>query len=132
MPFKNVPSDQLLDYESASKLNEYAGILAEDAILVDVDDREQAEVLMNIVDDQELRCRVYDTDKGRHFLFKNDVVKNCGNSKKLACGLVADIKAGCRNSYSILKVRGKERRRRTKSGTFQLYFNVAVERIHKR
>lgn len=109
MPFKNVPSDQLLDYESASKLNEYAGILAEDAILVDVDDREQAEVLMNIVDDQELRCRVYDTDKGRHFLFKNDVVKNCGNSKKLACGLVADIKAGCRNSYSILKVRGKER-----------------------
>lgn len=109
MPFKNVPSDQLLDYESASKLNEYAGILAEDAILVDVDDREQAETLMNIVDDQELRCRVYDTDKGRHFLFKNDVVKNCGNSKKLACGLVADIKAGCRNSYSILKVRGKER-----------------------
>lgn len=109
MPFKNVPSDQLLDYESASKLNEYAGILAEDAILIDVDDREQAEVLMDIVDDQELRCRVYDTDKGRHFLFKNDVVKNCGNSKKLACGLVADIKAGCRNSYSILKVRGKER-----------------------
>lgn len=109
MPFKNVPSDQLLDYESASKLNEYAGILAEDAILIDVDDREQAEVLMDIVDDQELRCRIYDTDKGRHFLFKNDVVKNCGNSKKLACGLVADIKAGCRNSYSILKVRGKER-----------------------
>lgn len=109
MPFKNVPSDQLLDYESVSNLNEYAGILAEDAILVDVDDREQAEVLMGIVDDQELRCRVYDTDKGRHFLFKNDVVKNCGNSKKLACGLVADIKAGCRNSYSILKVRGKER-----------------------
>lgn len=109
MPFKNVPSDQLLDYESASKLNEYAGILAEDAILVDVDDREQAETLMDIVEDQELRCRVYDTDKGRHFLFKNDVVKNCGTAKKLACGLVADIKAGCRNSYSILKVRGKER-----------------------
>ena len=45
MPFKDVPSDQLLTKEQADELPEYAGVLADDTILIDIDDEEQAEKL---------------------------------------------------------------------------------------
>ena len=48
MPFKDVSSDQLLTKEEADELPEYAGVLADDTILIDVDDQEQAEKLLNI------------------------------------------------------------------------------------
>lgn len=44
-----------------------------------------------------------------HFLFKNTKIKNCPNRTKLACGLTADIKAGFKSSYEVLKIDGKER-----------------------
>ena len=109
MPFKGVPSNQLMTYEEVKNLDEYAGIIADDIILVDVDDLEQSDKLMNIVEDLQLNCRVYQTTRGRHFLFKNDKVDKCGTHLKLAIGLTADIKIGSKNSYEVLKYDGKER-----------------------
>lgn len=106
--FKNAAD--LETYRQVKDLPEFAGILAENVILIDVDDFEQSEIMMKIVEDMQLRCRVYETSRGKHFLFKNDdrVEKNKIHTK-LACGLTADIKLGTRNSYSILKYDGKER-----------------------
>lgn len=101
--------EKLLTLEEAQKLDEYAGILAPDTILIDVDDMEQSEILMNIIEEKQINCRVYQTTRGRHFLFKNKGVEKCGTGKKLACGLEADIKIGSKNSYSILKFKGEER-----------------------
>ena len=109
IPFKGVPTDQLMTYEEVKNLDEYAGILADDIILIDVDDLEQSDKLMNIVEDLQLNCRVYQTTRGRHFLFKNDKVDKCGTHLKLAIGLEADIKIGSKNSYEVLKYDGKER-----------------------
>lgn len=109
MPFKDVPSSQLKTYDEVKDLDEYAGILAEDVILVDIDNMEQSEILMNIVEDLQLNCRVYQTTRGRHFLFKNNGVKSCSTHSTLAIGLEADVKLGCKNSYSILKFGGEER-----------------------
>ena len=96
--------------EEVQQYDEYAGILADDVVLIDVDDAAQSEILMDIVEDLQLDCRVYQTTRGRHFLFKNDGrITSCGTGKKLACGLTADIKIGSRNSYSILKYKGEER-----------------------
>lgn len=108
-PFKDVPASDLKTYDEVKDLDEYAGILAEDVILVDIDNLEQSEILMNIVEDLQLNCRVYQTTRGRHFLFKNNGVKNCSTHSMLAIGLEADIKLGCKNSYSILKFGGEER-----------------------
>lgn len=105
--FKNIKSFK--NYTEVKNLSEFAGILADDVILVDIDDADQSEILMKIVEDMQLDCRVYQTTRGRHFLFKNDGVNRCGTKKKLACGLTADIKLGSRNSYSILKYNGEER-----------------------
>ena len=117
MPFKNASPSDLRTYEEIRSLPEFAGILHENTILIDVDDFEQSEILMKIVEDYELRCRVYETSRGKHFLFKNldettdqYIQSTCKIKTSLACGLSADIKVGCKNSYSILKYQNKERK----------------------
>lgn len=107
--FKNVPASELHTLEEAEQFDEYAGILDENAILVDIDDFEQSEILFKIVEEKQLNCRVYETTRGKHFLFLNDGIEKCYTHCKLACGLTADIKVGVKNSYEVLKVDGKER-----------------------
>lgn len=109
IPFKDVPANELKTYNEVKDLPEFAGILANDVILIDVDDKEQSDKLMDVVEDLQLNCRVYETTRGRHFLFKNDKVDKCGTHLTLAIGLTADIKIGSKNSYSILKYNGIER-----------------------
>lgn len=109
MQFKGVPSSQLMTYDEVKDLPEYAGILADDVILIDIDDKAQSDIMMDIVEDLQLNCRVYQTTRGRHFLFKNDKVDGCSTHSTLAIGLTADIKIGKKNSYSILKFNGEER-----------------------
>ena len=109
MQFKGVPSSQLMTYDEVKDLQEYAGILADDVILIDIDDKAQSDIMMDIVEDLQLNCRVYQTTRGRHFLFKNDKVDGCSTHSTLAIGLTADIKTGKKNSYSILKFNGEER-----------------------
>lgn len=96
-------------YEEVEPLPEFAGILAEETILIDVDDFDQSEILMNMVEDLQLNCRVYVTTRGKHFLFKNSKIDKCFTHCKLACGITADIKVGVKNSYEVLKYDGKER-----------------------
>ena len=107
--FKNRSDFKTL--EQVQSLDEYAGILANDAVLIDVDDGEQSELLMDIVEHLQLNCRVYQTTRGKHFLFKNSngQVQKCFTHANLACGLTADIKCGVKNSYEVLKFNGKER-----------------------
>lgn len=105
--FKN--RNDFKSYEEVKDLPEFAGILADNTILVDIDDGEQAEVLMNIVEDFQLNCRVYKTTRGKHFLFRNTNIDKCYTHCNLACGITADIKVGCKNSYEILKFDNKER-----------------------
>lgn len=96
-------------YEQVESLPEFAGILAENAILVDLDDSKQAEILMNIVENLQLDCKVIDTTRGKHFLFHNTKIKSCSTHSTLAVGLTADIKVGFKSSYEVLKVNGEER-----------------------
>lgn len=105
--FKNV--SELRSLKEVEQFESYAGVLSEDTILIDVDDMTQAEILMKIVEEREIRCRVYQTTKGMHFLFKNTHVHNCKTRSALACGITADIKLGSKNSYEVLKIDGQIR-----------------------
>lgn len=97
-------------YEQVQSLSEFAGILNTDTILIDIDDYDQSELLFKIVQDKDLKCRVYETTRGKHFLFNNKGVDTNRTKANLAIGLIADIKIGKRNSYSILKFKDKERK----------------------
>ncbi|ETK27378.1 phage/plasmid primase, P4 family [Paenibacillus larvae subsp. larvae DSM 25719] len=99
-----------ISYEWARKLPEYAGILAEDIILVDVDDMDTSDTLLQIVDDLAIPCFVVDTTRGKHFLFRNSEVSTNKTKTKTAVGIQVDMKLGSRNSYQILKHNGVARK----------------------
>lgn len=67
--FKGV--EKLKTRSEVQGLDEYAGILGEETILIDVDDGETSDLLYQIVQDLSLKCRVYKTTRGKHFLFRN-------------------------------------------------------------
>lgn len=104
--FKDRP---LASLEDVKGLDEYAGILADDVICIDIDDHDQSEKLMDIVEDLQINCQVMQTTRGRHFYFHNTGVDKCYTGTKLAIGLTADIKVGSHNSYAVVKFKGKER-----------------------
>lgn len=98
-----------MTFEQVQSLPEYAGILAAETILIDVDDFEASEILFKVVKEYALTCRVYRTSRGKHFLFKNSGVPTNKTGCKLAIGLTADIKIGTRNSYEVLKYDNQNR-----------------------
>ena len=97
------------NYEEVKDLNGFGGILADDTILIDIDDADQSNILMTIVEEYQLDCKVYCTSRGRHFLFKNTEIQRNRTHAQLAVGLIADIKVGSRTSYEVIKVDGEER-----------------------
>ena len=107
--FKGVPSNKLRTLQEAQQCNEYGGVLAKDTIFIDIDDSEQSEILMNIVEDLQLDCKVICTTRGKHFIFKNSKITRCYTHVQLAIGLTADIKTGFKDSYEKLKSDGEER-----------------------
>ena len=113
MKFKNT---DVLTYDEVKDLPEYAGVLNDDTVLIDIDDkdykirgRKPSDVLMDIIEDLQLNCRVHESRGGIHVLFKNDNRhKKCLTGKTLACGIPSDIKVGT-SSYEVLKIDNNER-----------------------
>ena len=92
-------------------LDEYAAILGEETILIDVDDGETSDLLFKIVQDLALKCRVYATTRGKHFYFKNPegYVEKSWTKQTLALGIETDAKVGRNNSYAIMRFKGVDR-----------------------
>jgi len=107
--FKGVK--KLKTLEQVQDLDEYAGILGEETILIDVDDAETSDLLFNMVKDLGLKCRVYATTRGKHFLFRNPEgwVEKSWTKQTLAVGITTDAKVGRNNQYEILKFKGVNR-----------------------
>lgn len=120
MPFKDKSSSELLTLEEAQKFSEYAGILADNTILVDIDDGEQAEIMLNIVRSEELKCKVIATSRGMHFLFKCDKPMANRTHCHIGIGLIADFKGGGKASYEVLKHDNVEREVLYDTGEYQL------------
>lgn len=108
--FKGATEGDLLTLDVARKFPEYAGVLRDDAVLIDIDDGEQSKLLLNIVKAKSIKCRVIATSRGMHFLFKNNgELMNNKTHCRLAIGLTADIKGTGKASYEVLKTDGVER-----------------------
>lgn len=97
--------------EDVQDLDEYAAILGEETILIDVDDGETSDLLFKIVQDLALKCRVYATTRGKHFYFKNPegYVDKSWTKQTLALGIETDAKVGRNNSYAIMRYKGVDR-----------------------
>lgn len=116
MSFKGKDSSELLTFDEANKFDEFAGVLNDNVILIDIDDydkdgqlkygRPMSEVLLKMIEENNVICRVYKATRGYHFLFKTKDVDKCYTDVNLACGIRADIKVGSKNSYEVLKYKG--------------------------
>ena len=66
--------------------------------------------MLKIVKGEKLKCRVYETTRGKHFLFKNDLQKTNKTNCIMAIGLNTDIKLGDKCSYEVIKFNNKSRK----------------------
>ena len=108
--FKNIPDSDLRTLEQAEKCESYAGILAPGVVLLDFDIKEQSDIAYIIIQRMGISCRIYQSDKGYHFLMRaNDKLTKCQTRVKLACGVICDVKVGTSASYECLKVNGHVR-----------------------
>lgn len=105
-PFKDAKKLKTLNEISG----DYAGVLAKNTILIDIDDKEQSDILYKILKDLGINSLILETSRGKHFYFKNTEVKKCFTHANLAIGLKADIKSGFTNCYGVLKNDGLERK----------------------
>ena len=97
--------------EDVQDLDEYAAILGDETILIDVDDGKTSDLLFEIVQYLDLKCRVYATTRGKHFYFKNPegFVEKGWTKQLLAVGIETDAKVGRNNSYAIMRFNGVDR-----------------------
>lgn len=93
-----------------SHLGSYGGILKDDVILVDSDDEKQSEILFKIIQDLDIKCNVIQTDRGKHFYFKNTDVKSNKIGNQCPLSLTLDYKLGNRNTVVPLKINGVDRK----------------------
>lgn len=96
-------------YEQVQSLPEFAGVLGDGIILVDLDDFDESEMLFNIIKAENINCIVTKTNKGKHFFFKNHLLLSNKTRCKTAVGLTADIKLGEKASYAVLKYQKQQR-----------------------
>ncbi|WP_158078706.1 primase C-terminal domain-containing protein [Clostridium puniceum] len=95
--------------EEVKDLEEYGGVLGDDYILIDIDTKEESEVLMTIIKDKGINCTTIKTTRGMHFYFKNIGGKANVIHKPSALGIIVDIKLGSKNAVIPLKIKGKVR-----------------------
>ncbi|MBU5214579.1 phage/plasmid primase, P4 family [Heyndrickxia oleronia] len=101
---------KLLSYHTARKEDSYVGILEDDYIMVDIDDIDEAETLLDIIEDKDIQCSVLETTGGMHFYFKGydltaNKIKWYSN-----IGIMCDYKLGIKNTADPLKIDGKTRK----------------------
>ena len=106
--FKN--SKSLKSFEQVKNKPGYAGVLNENIILIDIDDKEQSNILYNILKNLKINSYIVETTRGKHFYFQNSKIKKCSTNTNLAIGLKADIKSGFTNCYGVLKNNNIERK----------------------
>ena len=65
-PYKD--GEPLLTLEEARCFDNYAGVMTENTVMVDIDDSGHAERLKRIVDAYDIKCRITKTRRGMHFI----------------------------------------------------------------
>ncbi|MFD2046028.1 phage/plasmid primase, P4 family [Ornithinibacillus salinisoli] len=101
---------KLLSYHTARKEDSYVGILDDEYIMVDIDDIDEAETLMDIVEDKDIQCSVLETNNGMHFYFRGYDLTSNKIKWYSNIGIHCDYKLGIKNTADPLKINGNTRK----------------------
>lgn len=89
---------------------DYAGVLNDDIVKVDIDDVERFQKAIKMVNDLNINCNILETTRGGHLYFKNSGLKSNKLNWYAACGLYGEWKLGCKNETCPVRVDGFDRK----------------------
>ncbi|SFJ26501.1 putative DNA primase/helicase [Terrisporobacter glycolicus] len=92
------------------KLNSYGAVLEDEIIQLDVDDEEQSNIVLNIIKDLNIQCNIIQTNRGKHFYFKNTNQDKRKQGYTTAIGVKIDTGLGSQNAVIPIKIDGKVRK----------------------
>lgn len=104
-----VPQHSLDQYYSLEEVKDYdnlAVIVDEPVVILDVDDNEEANILIKILDNYNIKTNIMKTDRGAHFWFKTrePLVNSIGINTPIT--LKVDVKSWGKKSMSTVKKNG--------------------------
>jgi phage/plasmid primase, P4 family, C-terminal domain len=101
------------ELNQVQKLSRFMGILDNQSVLVEADEKIHSDNLLKVIQGENLNCMVTTREGGRgiHTLWLdgNESIKKCATGVMLACGIVVDIKIGSKNGLECLKWDNVER-----------------------
>lgn len=101
--------DDFSTLDEVEEFSSYAGVLEDNVVLIDVDNKVDSDIVYDIVKGENLKCRVLESTRGKHFLFEKGSLERNRTGAFLGIGIQSDVKLGSRNSYESLKIDGVPR-----------------------
>jgi putative DNA primase/helicase len=108
-PYRNKKSFYTYDHIRKTG-GDFAGILADGMVQIDIDDEAEAKLVKQMVEDLGLRCAILKTDRGIHFYFRNTEVKKKQTKLITPIGVTVDVAVGEQNAPVPIRVLGETRR----------------------
>ncbi|MDS1005376.1 phage/plasmid primase, P4 family [Clostridium sporogenes] len=96
--------------EEVEKLQSYGGVLKDNIIQIDIDDKEQSDILYKIIKELNINTTVLQTTRGKHFYFLNPGIERRKQGYYTALGIKIDVGLGIQNAVVPLKVKGRKRK----------------------
>lgn len=95
--------DEVKDYDNVALIVPYP------FIVLDFDTVSDSQIMMNIVESLDLKCKVMKTTRGYHFWFRSEEPWKCFKKTRLAVGIYSDCKSHSKNAYVVIKKDGQMR-----------------------
>ncbi|MCX7903022.1 MAG: phage/plasmid primase, P4 family [Caloramator sp.] len=117
-PYRNKKS--FYNYEYIRRTSgDYAGILADGMVQIDIDDESEAKLVKKIIEDLDIKCAILKTTRGIHFYFRNKAVNKKQTKIMTPIGVKVDVAIGEQNALVPIKVNGETRRWLNKINTIE-------------
>ena len=96
-------------WEEVKDFDNIGLIVPKGYLVLDFDTTSDAEIMMKIVEDLDLKCKVIKTNRGIHCYFKRGGIEKSFTKNRLAIGIFSDCKNSNKRSYVKVKSDGKMR-----------------------
>lgn len=99
-------------FDEVRDFDNYAAVVPHGFIVLDFDTQSDAKIMLDIIENLDLQCRVYKTERGLHVWFRANTQWKNFVKTRLAIGIFADCKSGTnadKRAYVVLKREGRER-----------------------
>ena len=93
-------------WEEVKDFDNVGLIVPKPFIVLDFDTKSDAEIMLEIIEKLDLKCRVMKTNRGIHVWFKSSDPWKCFKKTRLAIGIYSDCKSHSKNSYVKIKDSG--------------------------